>query len=149
MAQVVTNQVKTDFVSGALNWVSDDIRVGLLVGASAIPAGCLDPDLNDVAGLLAVSGAAECTATNYTRKTTSSRTATKDTVNDRAALDFANLTWTSLGGAVNNTVQAMFVYKEGASDAARRLISVHELTATPTNGGDFTVNTPNDVIRLT
>jgi hypothetical protein len=148
MANVVTNAAKTDFVTGALPWVSGDVRVGLLVGASAIPAGCLDPDLNDVAGLLAVSGATECTATNYARKTTSSRSATKDTVNDRVNVDFANVTWTSLGGAVNNTVQALFVYLEGASDAARRLVSVHELTATPTNGGDFTVNTPNDVIRM-
>jgi len=146
MAQVVTNQAKTDFVSGALNWVSDDIRVGLITGAS-VPGGALDPDLNDVAGLLAVSGVAECAATNYARKTTSSRSATKDTVNDRVNMDFANLTWTSLGGAVNETVRAAFVYKEGASDAARRLIAVFELTATPTNGGDFTVNTPNDVIR--
>lgn len=148
MANMVTNAAKTDFVAGDLAWDSDDIRVGLLSGAS-VPAGCLDPDLNDVAGLLAVSGAVECAATNYARKTTSSRTATKDTANDRANMDFANITWTALGGAVNETIRAAFTYKEGASDAARRLISVHELTATPTNGGDFTVNTPNDVIRAT
>lgn len=147
MANVVTNQAKTDFMAGDLAWDSDDIRVGLLTGAS-VPAGALDPDLNDVAGLLAVSGATECAATNYARKTTSSRTVTKDTANDRANLDFANITWTALGGAVNETVRAAFVYKEGGSDALRRLISVHELTATPTNGGDFTLNTPNDVIRV-
>lgn len=147
MANVVYNQAKTDFAAGDLAWDSDDIRVGLLTGAS-VPAGALDPDLNDVAGLLAVSGTAECTATNYTRKTTSSRTATKDTANNRVNLDFANITWASLGGAVNETVRAVFVYKEGANDAARRLISLHEITATPTNGGDFTINTPNDVIRM-
>jgi len=147
MANITTNQAKTNFVSGSLIWTTDDIRVGLLSGAS-VPAGALNPDLNDVAGLLAVSGVVECAATNYARKTTSSRTATKDVANDRANLTFANLTWASLGGAVNETIRALFVYKEGASDAARTLISVHEMTPTPTNGGDFSVNTPNDVLRL-
>lgn len=147
MANVVYNQAKTDFATGSLIWTTDDIRVGLLSGAS-VPAGALDPDLDTVSALLAVSGAVECAATNYARKTTSSRTVTKDTANDRANLDFANITWTTLGGAVNETIRAVFVYKEGASDAARRLISVHEITATPTNGGDFMINTPNDVIRM-
>ena len=147
MANMVTNAAKTDFMAGDLAWDSDDIRVGLISGAS-VPGGALDPDLNDVAGLLGVSGVVECAATNYARKTTSSRTVTKNTANDRADLDFANITWTSLGGAANVPIRAAFVYKEGASDAARRLISVHELTATPTNGGDFTLNTPNDVLRV-
>lgn len=147
MANVVYNQAKTDFAAGDLAWDSDDIRVGLLTGAS-VPVGALDPDLDTVSALLAVSGTVECAATNYVRKTTASRTATKDNANNRVNLDFANITWTALGGASNETVRAVFVYKEGASDAARRLISVHEITATPTNGGDFTVNTPNDVIRM-
>lgn len=129
---------KTDF-----NWATADIRA-LVLGGASVPVGCHDPDLTTVAAVLAVSGAAELTATNYARKTTT-RTDTADNANNRAnqALS-ATVTWSSLGGATNDTMRSILYYIEGANDSARVPIALCDL-ATPltTNGGDVTLQTGN------
>lgn len=142
MAQVVYNIAKkTD-----INWASDDIRC-LLLGGASVPAGAKDPDLATVAAILAVSGTNELSATNYARKTTT-RTDTADNTNDRANQAIsADIVWTALGGASNDTVRGVLFYKEGANDAARIPISYHDYgTPIPTNGGDHSIPA-GDIIR--
>ena len=144
MAQIVYNIAK----KSDINLATADIRC-LLLGGASVPVGCLNPDLATVAAVLAVSGTNEVAATNYARKTTS-RTDTVDNTNDRSntALSAA-ITWTALGGVLNDTVRAVLFYVEGGSDAARVPISIHEY-ASPiaTNGGDHTIPT-GDIIRTT
>lgn len=129
-----------------INWSTDDIRC-LVLGGASVPAGCHEPDLTTVAAVLAIGGASELSATNYTRKTTT-RTDTSDNTNNRAnhALS-ANVTWTALGGVANDTMRSILYYKEGANDTARIPIALCDLTLTlTTNGGDVTLQA-GDVMR--
>ncbi len=142
MAQVIYNIAKkTD-----INWATDDIRV-LLLGGTSMPAGCVDPDLATVAAVLAVSGAAELSATNYARKTTT-RTDTADNVNDRANQAVsAAVVWTALGGASNDTIRGYLFYKYNASDSsAIPIVGESFATGVPTNGTDVTLPA-QDIIR--
>jgi hypothetical protein len=147
MTEVVYNVAKARFTNGSLDWDTTDIRV-LAIGVNATtPSQQRDPDLDTVSQLLALAGIAEATGTGYARKTTV-RTVTEDDANDRANLDANTVTYT---GANGWTAQAFVFYEEGGgTDATRNLISYHD-TGLPfvMNGGDFTINTPNDVIRAT
>lgn len=149
MSEKVYNRFKFRSATGLDDWDAPiDARVLLL---ETTAAGAFDPDLNTVADLLAVGSVAELVATNYARKACTSETATEDDTNDRANLDADIPTWTALGAASGDTVVAAVVYNEGGgTDATRTLISYHD-TGFPVslNGGDFSITTPNDVVRLT
>lgn len=89
--------------------------------------------------------------TNYTggysgagRKTLSSVTVTEDDANDRGELDAADVTWSSLGGAANDTIVAAVLVKEdhintGGTDTGTLLICHIDIADTLTNGSDFTI----------
>ena len=142
MANVVYNLAKkTD-----INWATADIRV-LLLGGASVPAGARDPDLTNIAALLAVPGTSELNATNYARKTTT-RTDTADNTNDRGNQAIsAAVTWTALGGATNDTIRAAVFYVFNASDSAAVPYCYADLTtAVPTNGSDVTINA-GDIVR--
>jgi hypothetical protein len=150
MSNVVTNRGKARIAAGA--WTSATMKVLILEGAtlsSSLPGGALDPDLDTVADLLAVSTVAEMSGTNYSRQTIGSCTITQDDTNNRAGLDGDDVLWAELDAGI---VLAFAIYEDGANDAARNLIAVID-TATPTlprasNGGDFTLQI-DDLIRLT
>jgi len=148
MTEVVYNVAKARFTNGSLDWDTTDIRA-LIIGVNATtPSQQFDPDLDTVSQLLALTGIVEATGTGYARKTVGTRTVTEDDGNDRANLDAATITYT---GANGWTARAIVFYEEGGgTDATRNLISYHD-TGLPftMNGGDFTINTPNDVIRAT
>ena len=62
-----------------------------------------------------------------------------DKTNDRAEIDIADLTWTALGTGA--TIAAAILIKEGgANDTTSRLIAYFDITDTPTNGGDITLD---------
>jgi hypothetical protein len=107
---------------------------------------------------------AEITATNYSggwagtsRKAfTTSRQWTLDTSNDLSWFDAADpATWSSLGGATNDTIDAAILIRKGTSDDTDALVILYidtveaatypELPYT-TNGGDFTLQIPADGI---
>jgi hypothetical protein len=90
----------------------------------------------------------ECDATGYTggfngagRKTLSSPAVTLDDTNDRAVLGSADPgTWTSIGGATNNTLRYGAPIKEITSDALSIVLAVLDMGSDKTtNGGDLTV----------
>lgn len=138
MSEVTYNVAKARLATGALDLDSDTIKVLLLKVA---PAGCSNPDIDTVTALLAVSTAAECDFTNYVRKTLGSAAVTEDDTNNRADVDYANVTWGAAGGASNNTPAAMVVYEDvDGTDANSRLVSYHDtgFGVTATNGGDWT-----------
>jgi hypothetical protein len=93
------------------------------------------------------SASNEIDATNYTRgwggagrKALGSKAVNQDDTNNRAVFDAADVTWTALGGATNDTVATAVVLKEITDDAHSPLIL--QLDISPdvlTNGGDFTI----------
>lgn len=106
-----------------------------------------DPD-ND---FIAAGGAsdpddAEITATNYTRgfggagRKAATTTFIEQDANNRAVIRIADLTWTALGGATNDTVEGAILVKEGTSDADSKLIAYFDLPTTPTNGSDVVLD---------
>lgn len=104
--------------------------------------GTLDPDLNTVADLDAVTGVNIHTE----RLTPASVTYTEDDTNDRLNIDCANLTFAAAAGV---TAVGLIFYHEGsATDATRDLISMHNTGfPVPMDGG--LVVTVNDFARLT
>jgi hypothetical protein len=88
----------------------------------------------------------EIVATNYTggfagagRKTTTTTLVANKTDN---RLDWAlnDLTWTALGGGTNDTIGFALLIEERTNDADSRLVACFDLTDTPTNGGDVTLD---------
>lgn len=90
----------------------------------------------------------EITATNYTAgfngagRKAATVTLTEQTANNRVVTIFGNLTWTALGGATNDTVQAGVLIREITNDAASIPIVFLDFTGgnVTTNGSDFTIN---------
>lgn len=88
----------------------------------------------------------EIVATNYTagfggagRKTVTITGQENDT-NNRADFALADVTWTALGGASNDTIGGAILIKENTNDTDSRLIAFFDLTDTPTNGSDITLD---------
>lgn len=123
---------------------SDAIRI-VLLKTSGLQADATLVDHNDLAAILAASND-EADFTNYTRKTAASVTLTVDDTNERADGDFADLTWTSAGGAANNTMGKLLVCYDddtgGGTDANIVPLTHHDITAT-TDGTDLTITVPS------
>ena len=100
-----------------------------------------DDTLRDHDTLAAVLAAANTEAdfTNYARKTITNAniTVTYDDTGNDAQLDFPDQTWTAAGGASNNTLVKLLVCVDGASDAARLPLTLHDFSVT-TDGNDLT-----------
>lgn len=71
-----------------------------------------------VADMLAASGNTECDATNYVRKQLTVAVATDTTTNDEQYVTLTSVTFTSLGGATNNTITEVVVYWDPTGSAA-------------------------------
>lgn len=143
MANVMYNTAKKEIMDGTVDLLSDAIKV-MLVNSTYTPNA--DDDAVDAGGASDPLDA-EINATNYTggwggsgRKPLASKAITVDKPNDRAEFDAADLIWSSLGGAQNDTVVGAILIKEGGvDDTTSRLIAYIDFTDTPTNGGDFTI----------
>lgn len=89
---------------------------------------------------------AEIDATNYVRgfggagRKAATITFQEQDANNRAVVKIADLTWTALGGALNDTVEAAVLIKEVSADTDSKLITYFDLPTTPTNGSDFTLD---------
>jgi hypothetical protein len=91
----------------------------------------------------------EADATNYVRKTLTSETMAEDDANDWALFDCENITWTTLGGAVNNTIGWVVFYLYNVADSAAAVLVGIDIADSLTNGNDWTAQTPNGVLRVT
>ena len=100
-------------------------------------------DYDDLAALLAGSNT-EATFTNYARKTltdTDITAPTPDDTNNWQAADFADQTWTSAGGASNNTLDKFLVCYDPDTTAgtdSNIIPLTHHDFSTTTNGNDLT-----------
>lgn len=147
MTEVWFNKPKNDAMTA---WLSGRTLKAMLLKTTA--AGARDPDVATVTALLAVGGVAECDFTNYVRKTLASLTATLDNTNDRSAVDSASLTWTSAGGATNNTPAALVIIDctVDTNDGTRVPVGYYDTNfgTIATNGADWVVNI-SDFLRGT
>jgi hypothetical protein len=103
----------------------------------------IDPGTNDAADL----SFNEIVATNYTGgfagagRKTAVVTLQKSNTNNRVEIAIADLTWTALGGATNDTASgAVVIYETGGADTASIPIAFLDFADTPTNGGNFTLD---------
>lgn len=67
----------------------------------------------------------------------------EDTVNQRVVLTFTSTTWNALGGATNGTVGGAALIRESGNDTTSVPIFWFAITATPTNGSNFTLSMNN------
>lgn len=151
MASFMTNRAMRRILDRTL-----DITTGckvMLCGAGLTA----DQDTDFIGSAGGSAGATEITATNYTRgfggagRKAATTTFAEQDANNRAVVIVGDLTWTALGGAVNDTVGFACLVKEVSSDADSELIAVFDLTDTPTNGSDFTLDfdATNGNVRFT
>ena len=112
-------------------------NVGLML-LKATEADATLKDRTDLADLLAEAGNTEADFTNYARKTGLTGTITVDNTNDRVDVDIADQTFTSAGGAANNTMaKVVTYYEESAADSGRIPLTSHDNSET-TSGSDIT-----------
>lgn len=132
MADFVFNIAK----GAAAEKVRDDAtKIGFLLIKTAES----DAAMKDRATITALlSGSTEADFTNYARKTALTATLTVDNTNDRVDLDVADQTWTTAGGATNNTLAKLVIfYDEGGTDGTRIPLTAHDFVVT-TDGSDLT-----------
>lgn len=136
MASLVYNTAKRDLMNGTIDLDTNDIRV-MLVKTSYTEDDAHtfvdDATANDPASH-------EVVATNYVRKALASEAVVVDQPNNRAEFDAADVVWTALGGATNDTVKGAVVYKHNAADTAAELICFIDFPSDfATNGSDLTI----------
>lgn len=94
-------------------------------------------DYDTVAAMLGGSNT-EADFTNYARKTGLTGTITVDDTNDRVDVDIPDQTWSSAGGATNNSLTKLIVaYEESAADSGRIPLTHHDFVLT-TDTSDIT-----------
>lgn len=145
MAQTPTNRYKYLLATGGIVPGTTDLRMGLL---KTLAAHTNVPDLNTVAEMEAHADFAEITGavSGYARVALTSEAGTEDDTNDWALIDSDDVAFGALGAG--ETIVGAFVFIEGASDAARIVLSIYDLTSTPTNGGTFTTTTGSGITKL-
>lgn len=118
---------------------TDALELILLQGT--VVADATMRDYATVAAILAAN--TECTATNYARIVlgAGAPTVAVNNTTDVQTFTFSNPTWTSLGGATNNTINALIVaYRatSGAADSAKIPLSKHDVASLVTTGTNVT-----------
>lgn len=146
MASFVYTRAKKNIADGTIDLDTHDIRV-LLV---KVAASTTTDTEEDVATISAFTTLGELVATNYVRKALANEAVNEDTVNNRAEFDADDVTWTALGGAANDTIGAALIFKFVTDDTLSTPIAYIELTDTPTNGGDVTLQwNVEGIVQLT
>lgn len=134
MADQVFNIAKGAFAE-KIRDAATNVGIMLLKTAEA------DATLIDYDTLAAILAGANTEAdfTNYARKTGLTGTVTVDDTNNRVDCDVPDQTWTSAGGATNNTLaKAIVFYQESAADSGRVPLTHHDFVET-TTGSDITL----------
>ena len=135
MADVVFNIALGEVKKYAkLDGGANDALIVVLLKSSGIEADATIRDHDDLAALLAAAND-EADFTNYARKTITSATITVDDTNNRVDIDIADQTWTSAGGAANNTLAALLVNYDPDTTAGT------DSTVVPLTKHDFSVTT--------
>lgn len=133
MSDFVFNIAKGRVVYYATLPAASDGLVVVLLKSSGLEADATLKDYADLASLLAGTSD-EADFTNYTRKTITSVTVTVDNANDRVDVDVADQTWTSAGGAANNSLGKLLVCYDPdtgtGTDSSVIPLTAHDFVAT-------------------
>lgn len=139
MADFVFNIAKGKFAYYAGLPAANDALIIIILKSASLETDATLKDYDDLASLLAGTSD-ECDFTNYARKTVTSATVTPDDTNDRVDTDFADQTWTSAGGASNNTTGKVLVCYDpdttGGTDSSVIPLTAHDFVVT-TDGSDL------------
>ena len=137
MAQTATNRGKYLFATGQVVPGTTDLRMGLL---KTLAAHTNVPEVNFIADMEAHADFAELTATGYDREALPGEAATEyDGASDYAGIEMGDVVFGPIDPG--ETVVGAFLYKEGASDAAREVIAIYDVTPNiPTNGSTVTLD---------
>lgn len=127
------NRGKKLVATAGVNWGTT--QVGCLLVKSSYT-------FDDTKNVVSDISASEIVATNYVRKDPITYPATPVSQDDTAHLArlFASaLTWTTLGGATNDTIGGAVFFVHGASDAASTLLFFVPTNTLTTAGNDVTL----------
>lgn len=127
MAQGLYTRGVVDLL-GAGDFLSGTIKIDLLQSGYTF-----NPDhdyYTDLTNIVATSG--------YGVQTLGSKTVSVDDTNNRAVVDAADPTFTSVGTGATATQAVM--WRDTGSGATSPLICQWDITSTPTNGGNITLN---------
>lgn len=113
MASVFYNSAKVAFASGSIAWGTDDIRVALLMTNTTA-----DTENDTITNLADFTTLDEYDGTGYSRQALTSEAVNQDNTNDRAELDAADASFTSLTGDATRDVQGALIYKHVDGTAA-------------------------------
>jgi hypothetical protein len=131
MADIVFNVAKGKVAEKVAD---DGTKLGVLL-LKTVESDALMKDRTTLADLL--GGNTEANFTNYARKTGLTGTVTIDQANDRTDVSVPDQTFSSAGGATNNTLAKLVVfYEEAAADATRIPLVALDFVAT-TDGTDL------------
>ena len=135
MADFVTNVNLHEL--DRFNWQTTplDVRILLLVTAEGDEA---MRDHEDIAALLAAASVEASTMTSYARLALANETKTVDNGNNRVDFDADDGAFGVLGNGANQTTTDVITFLEGASDALREPVSVHDAVFT-SDGSSVTI----------
>jgi len=144
MASMVMNRAVKEGADGTWAYLTSTIKMMLVATATPYTPN-VDHDFVDAGGANDPLDA-ELSVSGYTggfggagRKSLASKTITEVDGSDRAEFSSAGLTWTAL--VAGQTIAAgILIFETGGADTASRLIAYCDVTDTPTNGGDVTIN---------
>lgn len=135
MAHTMTNRGLFYLLNNAIS-SSTDIRAAVFKGSA--PSVATIRDYNFLSELIAAM--TEAVATNYARQDLAGVTITESDASDNVTITATAPTINAVGAG--ETWTAVAYYIEGASDAARTLLSVDvPATSIPTNGSNITLPT--------
>jgi len=138
MANLVYNRGK--FLTGQINLAATSFELQLML----VTTGYTSDDAHNLVddGTTNDPKSYEISVGGYARQNLSSRALFEDDTNDFAGLDASDVTFTALaaGATIGSAVLYRYSTSGGTtSDTGQDLIARYEVTATPTNGGDITI----------
>lgn len=137
MSQTATNKGKYLFARGDVVPGTTDLKIGLL---KTLAAHTNVPEVNFITDMESHADFAELTASGYARVSLPGEAVTEfDGASDFAGIAMTAVVFSAI--ASGETVVGAFIYKEGASDAAREVIAIYDISPTiPTNGSTVTIS---------
>jgi hypothetical protein len=131
MANLFYNEAKESIVDRNIDLISDTIKI-MLVNSVYTPDA--DHQFIDEGG---ASDAIDARLSGTTDQTLGTKAIGKDTSGDFAYFDAADALFSAVTTA--QTAVAAIVYKSTGTDSTSKLICYLDITDTPTNGGDITI----------
>lgn len=141
MANFVYNYGKFLLANGGLNLITDNVALLLVsTGYENSNTVAFLADANTVHEV-ATYEVTTSTVSGYARQALTSKSVAETddagTSNGFAYFKAANVTFSTLG--TGNTIGGAILFKQGADNNASPLIAFYDVTDTPTNGGDITI----------